>query len=179
MKNGRSLVDLAHELERQLATKRDMIVPTGLMHHETASDGTTSIRVETPDGLRTFRTTELFRRQVADKLKIPFAYFERMRTEQAGLLDRNVDTWLHHEPELRMVRTLDGQARAFLSDRYRRLDNYDLCDHVLPMLQQLPGVFCAGEMLDWEAPTGGYLLSGCLATGRAAGSGALSYLRGQ
>ena len=139
MKNGRSLVDLARELERQLATKRDMIVPTGLMRHETASDGTTSIRVETPDGLRTFRTTELFRRQVADKLKIPFAYFERMRTEQAGLLDRNVDTWLHHEPELRMVRTLDGQARAFLSDRYRRLDNYDLCDHVLPMLQQLPG----------------------------------------
>lgn len=75
---------------------------------------------------------------MADKLKIPFAYFERMRTEQAPLLDRNVDTWLHHEPELRMVRTLDGQARAFLSDRYRRLDNYDLCDHVLPMLLELP-----------------------------------------
>ena len=61
-----------------------------------------------------------------------------MRNEQAPLLDRNVDTWLHHEPELRMVRTLDGQARAFLSDRYRRLDNYDLCEHVLPMLQRLP-----------------------------------------
>ena len=75
---------------------------------------------------------------MADKLKIPFAYFERMRNEQASLLDRNVDTWLHHEPELRMVRTLDGQARAFLSDRYRRLDNYDLCEHVLPMLQRLP-----------------------------------------
>ena len=138
MKNGRSLVDIACELGRQLATKRDMIVPTGLMHHETAGDGTTSIHIETPDGPRAFRTTELFRRQVADKLKIPFAYFERMRTEQATLLDRNVDTWLHHEPELRMIRTLDGQARAFLSDRYRRLDNYDLCDHVLPMLLELP-----------------------------------------
>ena len=138
MKNGRSLVDIARELGRQLDTKRDMIVPTGLMHHETTGDGSTSIRVETPDGVKTFRTTELFRRQVADKLKIPFAYFERMRTEQAPLLDRNVDTWLHHEPELRMVRTLDGQARAFLSDRYRRLDNYDLCDHVLPMLLELP-----------------------------------------
>ncbi len=40
------------------------------------------------------------------------------------------------------------------------------------MLQALPGVFCAGEMLDWEAPTGGYLLTGCFATGRAAGAGA-------
>ena len=54
MKNGRSLVDIARELGRQLDTKRDMIVPTGLMHHETAGDGTTSIRVETPDGIKTF-----------------------------------------------------------------------------------------------------------------------------
>ena len=44
------------------------------------------------------------------------------------------------------------------------------------MLQAIPGVFCAGEMLDWEAPTGGYLLSACLASGRAAGNGALSWL---
>lgn len=44
------------------------------------------------------------------------------------------------------------------------------------MLRALPGVFCAGEMLDWEAPTGGYLLSACFATGRAAGQGALNYL---
>lgn len=39
------------------------------------------------------------------------------------------------------------------------------------MVRSLPGVFCAGEMLDWEAPTGGYLLTACFATGRAAGSG--------
>jgi predicted flavoprotein YhiN len=46
------------------------------------------------------------------------------------------------------------------------------------MLQPAPGVFCAGEMLDWEAPTGGYLLNGCLASGRVAGEGALDWLRG-
>ena len=40
------------------------------------------------------------------------------------------------------------------------------------MLRELPGVFCAGEMLDWEAPTGGYLLTACFATGRAAAVGA-------
>lgn len=44
------------------------------------------------------------------------------------------------------------------------------------MLKRLPGVFAAGEMLDWEAPTGGYLLQACFATGRAAGHGALRYL---
>ncbi|HEY0822680.1 MAG TPA: TIGR03862 family flavoprotein [Ramlibacter sp.] len=44
------------------------------------------------------------------------------------------------------------------------------------MLRAVPGVFCAGEMLDWEAPTGGYLLTACLATGRAAAQGALAWL---
>jgi len=44
------------------------------------------------------------------------------------------------------------------------------------MLRQLPGVFCAGEMLDWEAPTGGYLLTACFATGRAAAEGILRWL---
>lgn len=43
-------------------------------------------------------------------------------------------------------------------------------------LRALPGIFAAGEMLDWEAPTGGYLISGCLASGRAAGLGALARL---
>jgi uncharacterized flavoprotein (TIGR03862 family) len=45
------------------------------------------------------------------------------------------------------------------------------------MLKKLPGVFCAGEMLNWEAPTGGYLLTACFATGRAAGLGVVDYLR--
>jgi len=44
------------------------------------------------------------------------------------------------------------------------------------MLRDLPGVFCAGEMLDWEAPTGGYLLTACFATGHAAGQGARAWL---
>lgn len=47
------------------------------------------------------------------------------------------------------------------------------------MINSLPGVFCAGEMLDWEAPTGGYLLNACFASGRAAGIGALSWLQAQ
>jgi uncharacterized flavoprotein (TIGR03862 family) len=45
------------------------------------------------------------------------------------------------------------------------------------MLKALPGVFCAGEMLDWEAPTGGYLLTGCFASGRAAGQGIVQWFK--
>jgi uncharacterized flavoprotein (TIGR03862 family) len=52
---------------------------------------------------------------------------------------------------------------------------FDTLDQQL-MLGALPGVFVAGEMIDWEAPTGGYLLSACFASGRAAGRGALAWL---
>lgn len=52
---------------------------------------------------------------------------------------------------------------------------FDALDEHL-MLRELPGVFCAGEMLDWEAPTGGYLLTACFASGRRAGLGALQWL---
>jgi len=45
------------------------------------------------------------------------------------------------------------------------------------MLKALPGVFVAGEMLDWEAPTGGYLLTACFSTGLAAGQGAAAWLQ--
>ncbi|PIZ04068.1 MAG: aminoacetone oxidase family FAD-binding enzyme [Gammaproteobacteria bacterium CG_4_10_14_0_8_um_filter_38_16] len=51
----------------------------------------------------------------------------------------------------------------------------DLNDNL--MLRKMPGIFCAGEMIDWEAVTGGYLLTACFATGRAAGNGALNWLR--
>jgi len=67
-------------------------------------------------------------------------------------------------------RPLDEAISSAGGVRFEALDE-DL------MLRQLPGVFCAGEMLDWEAPTGGYLLTACFASGRAAGQGALNYLR--
>jgi len=62
----------------------------------------------------------------------------------------------------RAISTAGGIARAELDERL--------------MLRRRPGVFAAGEMLDWEAPTGGYLLQGCMATGAAAGRGVLRWL---
>lgn len=138
MKYGRSLVNLAQELERQLATKQDMIVPSPLMRSHTDELGSCKLIIEKNDGAGKYDVTSLARRQLAEKLKIPFAYFERMREEQPALLDRNVNTWLQTDRERRMVRTLDGKVRAVLSDRYRRLDNFDLAENVLPILQRLP-----------------------------------------
>ncbi|GBQ12934.1 TIGR03862 family flavoprotein [Swaminathania salitolerans] len=62
----------------------------------------------------------------------------------------------------RAISTAGGVRRAVLDDAF--------------MLRDRPGVFVAGEMLDWEAPTGGYLLQACFATGRAAGEGMKAWL---
>jgi predicted flavoprotein YhiN len=50
----------------------------------------------------------------------------------------------------------------------------ELDDHL--MLKKYPGMFCAGEMIDWDAPTGGYLLQGCFVTGSIAGQGAVKWI---
>jgi hypothetical protein len=81
--------------------------------------------------------TELCHDQIATRLSIPQKYYDLMRTQAPGLLVDNVNHWFQTKPEKRMIRTLDGKARAFLSDRFRPLDNYDLAEVVLPQLQKM------------------------------------------
>jgi hypothetical protein len=187
MKTGRTLVSLAQELTRQLATKKDMVVPSALLSHATSA-GATRLTVEQADGLTQFGVTPLARRQLAEKLGIPYAYFERMREQQPQLLDSNVNTWLQSEPDRRMLRTLDGNVRAVLSDRYRRLDNYDLAESVLPILQQLPEVIfesveltetkmylkCVTPRLTFEVAPGDVVQAGVVITNSEVGQGTLS-----
>lgn len=73
---------------------------------------------------------------------------------------------------LHATRPIDEAISSAGGIRFSAMDRY-------LMLRQLPGVFCAGEMLDWEAPTGGYLLTACLASGRQAGLGVLSAIKSQ
>lgn len=70
------------------------------------------------------------------------------------------------------ARPIDEAISTAGGVRFEALD-----DHL--MVREVPGVFCAGEMLDWEAPTGGYLLTACFAGGRAAAQGVLKLLRAQ
>ena len=188
MKSGRSLISLAQELERQLATKQDMVVPSSLMRCQTDEGGSCQMMIEATKGMETYGITNLARRQLAEKLKIPFAYFERMRAEQPDLLDRNVNTWLQSDGERRLIRTLDGNVRAVLSDRYRRLDNCDLAENVLPILQRLPGArFESVELnetkmyikvvtprVEYEIAPGDVVQAGIVITNSEVGQGTLS-----
>lgn len=140
MKCGKSLSELASELDRQLHSKKDLVVSSSKVRVTTSDQRISTLHVESSESDSSYGITSLARRQLAEKLGIPFTYFERMRLEQPRLLDDNVNTWLKSQDDRRLLRTLDGDVRAVLSDRYRRLDNFDLADSVLPILDQLPGV---------------------------------------
>lgn len=144
MKQGLSNVTaLMEQLQEERKERRDYIADTRRMEFHTETDGDKKVSILTMDGIGNgFEVSELAHRQIADRLKIPFRYYEKMRNEFADLLDRNVNAWLREapgleaEPDKRMVRTLHGKVRAFLSDRYRRLDNLELAIHVLPVIAQ-------------------------------------------
>lgn len=132
-KQGKSLQDLAAELERQTTTRKDYIAPVGAITLE-PNEESTDVIVAGLNGAK-YALNDLAHAQVADYVGIPKAYYERVRAEKPALLAENVNAWLPEKSaDKRLVRTLDGRVRAFLSNRYRPLDNFDLANAVLPTL---------------------------------------------
>jgi hypothetical protein len=131
MKTGMSLSQLAAEVERQQASKRDFVADT---RKTTLTPDASSL---TLGDLGTFDLTEVAHGQVAEHLKVPRPFYDRLKTFHPDLLSDTVNTLFQREHKRRMVRTLDGKARAFLSDRYRPLDNADLLAAVMPVILQM------------------------------------------
>lgn len=140
MKTGRSIQDIAVELKRQLDSKADFIVDTRQLSLASVTplgdrlDNSMLSVAEIDD----FWVTDYTHGQIASRLQIPKQYYDRIKGSHPALLDVTVNTLMYDKPERRMVRTLDGHARAFLSDRYRRIDNWDLMEVVLPILMEQP-----------------------------------------
>lgn len=87
-------------------------------------------------------------RQIAQKLEIPVKYYMRMLDDDTSLLAKNVNHWLQSSTTERMIRTLDGNMRAYLSDRYRVLDNLDLIRNVIPMLESHDTHVCSCDVTE-------------------------------
>lgn len=139
MKQGmKTIQNLYEELERQRAARKDLIADTRSINVNSVGN-LSMLTVDTLADKLSYRISEIAHRQIADRLGIPYKYYERMRQENPKLLDSNINSWLNTTPEKRMLRTLDGKLRAFLSDRYRRLDNLELVDHVLPVISSMKG----------------------------------------
>lgn len=153
MKEGRTLVALATELDRQLETKEDYIVDTrslalelvqtsgGPAIADTRMEPRLDIKQDGDFGSLGYPILTHAHRQIGERVKIPAKYYDRMLQEAPELLCTNVNHWFQTVPEKRMVRVMDvdgcgeAEVRAFLSNRYRRLDNFDLMQVVIPILQ--------------------------------------------
>lgn len=132
MKSGKSLTELAVELDRQ-KNKRDYLADTTALKMTDRGDLNVPVNGHSED----LPVNELAHNQIAQRVGIPAKYYDKMKSQSPELMALNVNHWFNKNPEKRMVRTLDGNVRAFLSNRYRPLDNYDLAEAVLPKIQGL------------------------------------------
>ena len=128
MKTGRSLIELATEVQRQAALKRDLLAPTSGM--TVLPDGNT-LEVGTAGR---FHINEHTHNQIGTFLEIPSRHYDKLRAQAPHLLSLEANHFLRSNPQERLIRTMDGTARAFMSNRYRRLDYSDMLEAILPQL---------------------------------------------
>lgn len=89
------------------------------------------------DGQGQFAIKDTAHNQIAQWAKIPTRYYKRMLETEPQLLADNVNTWFNRSNARRMIRTMDRSHRAFLSDRYRVLDNVDILSAIMPVLGEV------------------------------------------
>ena len=139
MKQGRALPEVLAELQYQNNMKRDYIAPAQALR---LSEDGGSIILDNNDAEEAFGATDLFHRQVGAALNIPAKYYDLMKSRKPELLAENVNSWLSERDQAYMIRSMDygyGRvARAFLSDRYRRIDNLEVASTVLPLFAGQP-----------------------------------------
>lgn len=147
MKTGRTLQDLAREIERRAEAKKDFIADTRKI--VLAKDAKSVSLIDSKLSIENkFGINEHAHNQLAELLDMPTKHYKRLRDGHPDLLAHTVNGLLTREPARRMVRTLDGTARAFLSDKYRPLDNEDLAEAVLPVLLQRNLIIMSCEITD-------------------------------
>lgn len=139
MKTGLNIGELIDEVQRRAAARLDMIVNTEqalrMVEMPGYPDNVALVVLEGDSTeLQRFSITEHAHRQIATWLSIPWTYYKRLLNDHRDLVLTQVNTLFEREPGVRMARTLDGKCRAFLSNKYKRLDNDVILAQTLPML---------------------------------------------
>jgi hypothetical protein len=158
MKEGMTLEKLTGEVMREARSRHDYLLSTRelkLISRQSHEAGSTKepaslhsqstyeaklspSTLSTPEG--EFGVTDFALEQIAGQVGMPLRYLKRLQEVNPNLLDININTLLFQEPKERLVRTLDGSARAVLSNRYRRLDNDALLEALFPVFDDLGGL---------------------------------------
>lgn len=137
------MADLVRELQRQKKSKRDLIANTARVSFafdEDGDGGTPRLLVDLDGGSEAFGVTRHAHTQVAETAKLPLKVYDRLLKNHPGLFEHLLNGLFAQDSSRRMIRLLDGNVRAVLSDRYRRRDNIDLVEHLMPVLAAYPGV---------------------------------------
>jgi hypothetical protein len=137
MKRGMSLENLLTTVVEQQKTKRDFVANTkesiSMVVAEDMPDQVALVLLkEGASELERFSISENCHRQIAGRLQIPLKHYFRMLADYRDLIVNEGNAIFNNEPQTRLLRTLDGKARAFLSDRYKVLDNDQVLEQVLP-----------------------------------------------
>jgi hypothetical protein len=114
-------------------SRRDFIADTRYTRMTPAG----ALELENGDGELSFAIAPVAHNQIAQRLEIPKRFYDRLLEKHPDVLMGTVNALFQREPDQRMIRTLDGKMRAFLSDRYRPLDNDELAEVVFPALAEL------------------------------------------
>ena len=140
MKQGRTINELAIEIERRRKTKKDYILPTESLRMSAIDQSLNPKEAEIKLWIGNevnYGVTSQAHGQIADYFRIPRAYYNRMLAESPELLARNVNQWIADNDKMRMVRTMDNKVRALLSNSYRRFENEDFAEAILDVLMDL------------------------------------------
>ena len=140
MKQGRTLQEVAAELNRQNSSKRDFVVSNSALRVNKDADRLSLVHTDDRSLDEDFGMTGLFHRQLGSALGIPAKYYDKMQASLPSLLADNLNGWLGVREGRQTIRTLDGNARAFLSDKYKRIDNYEVASATLPVISEMDGV---------------------------------------
>lgn len=135
MLKGLSLTELAQRIEGLKTQKQDFIATTGSQAKMVVSESKPLMVVN--DGVKTlgeFPILGTAHSQIGVHTNIPAPYYNRMLAEQPALLATNVNHWFNANPAPRMVRALKGHNRAFLSNKYQRVENEEIAQVALPLL---------------------------------------------
>lgn len=125
--NFLTLEEFAGEVDRREKAKQDFLAPTPKL---LMSEDGVKLSLELTGE---FGINEHAHGQIADRLGIPRKYYGKMQAENPRLLSHNVNTWFREQPTTNLVRTLDGGTRAFLSDRFKPIDNSLVMQSFLPV----------------------------------------------
>jgi hypothetical protein len=146
MKTGKTISELAAEIQRQSDAKHDYLASTKDMRIVPAT-GSSGVHLA-------LGTTEEFaigstaHAQIAEQAGIPKPYYDKMLAEEPELLATNVNRWFDKAPQTRMLRTLDHKVRALLSDRFRPLDNIDLAEVAFPAIAEARLTVVSSELTE-------------------------------